>query len=71
MAVLRFIVDVRTKDGDIDFSEVNRSIHKLVNGVFTDTQLDGDEEVTVESHIHESGRYACEVCSELPQDGVR
>jgi hypothetical protein len=73
MAVIRLVVDVVAADGDVDkeLHEYNQALHKLVHGVFTDTNLTGKETVTVKSHIHVSNRsYNCDTCDELRYDGI-
>lgn len=73
MAVVRTVVDIRTKD-ELDTDEINKirdSIEKYAFGVVTDMNLEGDEKVNSSVHNHQSTeRYSCEECAELANDEV-
>lgn len=73
MPVIRLVVDVTATPADIsdDLEKYEESVHKLINGVFTENNLTGSEKVAVNAHIHVSNnRENCETCDELRYDGI-
>ena len=73
MTVMRLIVDVHTSEADLgmDYEEYSQELYKVVNGVFTESHLTGEENVTVIAHKHVSNnRVNCEACDELRYDGI-
>lgn len=73
MAVVRVVVDIRTKT-EIDNQEIAKikdDLHKYAYAVVTEQKLEGDEPVDSNVHIHQSTeRYSCEECSELASDEI-
>lgn len=72
--VIRFVVDVHANDNvteSTDLEEFDERLQKLVHGVFTEVAMNGNENVVVTSHQHESTRqYSCETCGDLAVDRV-
>lgn len=72
--VIRFVVDIHANDNVTECTELEEfddRLTKLVHGVFTEVAMNGNENVVVTSHTHEStSSYACETCNELAYDRV-
>ena len=73
MAVVRVVIDIRTKTelDDQEILKIENELQKYAFAVVTEQQLEGNEPVDSSSHIHQSTeRYSCDNCSELSSDEI-